>query len=55
MAQNRHRATTAGHHPTDLDIHRRPDGVVIEQGGEKVRLVLNKLPEGPVLPRLTIL
>lgn len=28
------------------------DGVVIEQGGERVRLVLEKLPEGPVLPRL---
>lgn len=29
------------------------DGVVIEQGGEQRRLVLDKLPEGPVLPRLT--
>ena len=28
------------------------DGVVIEQGGERVRLVLDKLTEGPVLPRL---
>ncbi|MFJ2711095.1 type II secretion system protein N [Pseudomonas sp. NPDC087346] len=28
------------------------DGVVIEQGGEQRRLVLDKLPEGPVLPRL---
>jgi general secretion pathway protein C len=28
------------------------DGVVIEQGGERVRLVLEKLPDGPVLPRL---
>jgi general secretion pathway protein C len=29
------------------------DGVVVEQGGEQRRLVLDKLPEGPVLPRLT--
>ncbi|WP_445178575.1 type II secretion system protein N [Pseudomonas sp. McL0111] len=29
------------------------DGVVIEQGGEQRRLVLDRLPEGPVLPRLT--
>jgi general secretion pathway protein C len=29
------------------------DGVVIEQGGEQRRLELDRLPEGPVLPRLT--
>ena len=28
------------------------DGVVIEQGGESVRLALDKLPEGPELPIL---
>jgi general secretion pathway protein C len=28
------------------------DAVVIERGGERVRLVLEKLPDGPVLPRL---
>lgn len=28
------------------------DGVVIEQGGESVRLVLDKLPEEPDLPRM---
>ncbi|WP_395598523.1 type II secretion system protein N [Pseudomonas sp. A1437] len=30
------------------------DGVVIEQGGESVRLGVESLPEGPVLPRLVI-
>jgi general secretion pathway protein C len=28
------------------------DGVVIEQGGEKVRLGVERLDEGPELPRL---
>ncbi|MBX9409542.1 general secretion pathway protein GspC [Pseudomonas baetica] len=28
------------------------DGVVIEQGGERVRLALDKLPETPILPSL---
>lgn len=29
------------------------DGVEIERGGEKVRVNLDKLPDGPALPRLT--
>ncbi|WP_339508446.1 type II secretion system protein N [Pseudomonas sp. RL_35y_Pfl2_P42] len=29
------------------------DGVVIEQGGERVRLGVERLVEGPVLPKLT--
>jgi general secretion pathway protein C len=28
------------------------DGVVIELGGKRISLDLDKLPEGPVLPRL---